>query len=78
MSQLITSWLTDMPNQSKSIRGGARPGAGRPIRPTERKLVRLTPEESAAVKSCAAADGISVHAWMVAAIRSALQAYIGA
>ena len=58
---------------AKPTRGGARPGAGRPARPTERKLVRLTPEESAAVESYASADGVSVHAWMVAVIRAALQ-----
>lgn len=62
---------------TKPTRGGARPGAGRPARPTERKLVRLTPEESAAVEAYAAGDGVSVHAWMVSVIRAALQARAG-
>ena len=70
--------VEDMESQTaKPTRGGARPGAGRPARPTERKLVRLTPEESAAVEGYASADGVSVHAWMVAAIRAALQTRAG-
>ena len=62
-----------MPSDRIEKRGGARPGSGRKPRPTERKLVRLTPEESAAVAEHAKADGITVHAWMVRVIRKALE-----
>ena len=72
----------------KKTRGGARSGAGRkPLSPADRaakikarhkidsarKMIRLTPEDVAAVELCAAAAGTSVHAWMVAAVRSALE-----
>ena len=62
-----------MPSDQIEKRGGARPGAGRKPRPTERKLVRLTTEESAAVAEHAKNDGITVHAWMVRVIRKALE-----
>ena len=77
-----------MADQPKPPHGGARPGAGRkPLPPavraanikarhkidSARKMIRLTPEDASAVESCAAAAGISVHAWMVAAVRNALR-----
>lgn len=68
---------------TKSTHGGARSGAGRkPLTPAERaeraedicrKTIDLTRDDITAVESCAAADGITVHAWLVAAVRSALQ-----
>lgn len=70
-------------DKTKPTRGGARPGAGRkPLTPAERaeraedicrKTIDLTRDDVTAIESYAAADGVSVHAWMVAAIRAALQ-----
>ena len=72
-----------MNNTEKSTRGGARPGAGRkPLTSAERaaaarnicrKTIDLTPDDLAAIESCAKLSGLSVHAWMVAAVRSALE-----
>lgn len=62
-----------MAGQTKTTRGGSRPGAGRPPRVTVQKMVRLTPEEVDHVQKCAKLAGLSVHAWMVAAVRSALE-----
>ena len=77
-----------MEGQTKHTRGGARPGAGRkPLPPAERaanikarhkidsarKMIRLTPEDVSAVESCAAAAGISVHAWLVEAVKRAVR-----
>ena len=66
----------------KKARGGARPGAGRkPMKPEERaahvrkicrKTIDLSHDDLAAIESCAKLAGLSVHAWMVAAVRSAL------
>lgn len=69
----------------KPKRGGARPGTGRkPLTPEQRearkaelasrrKTIELSAEDIAAVEVCASADGISVHAWLVAAVRKALR-----
>lgn len=54
-------------------RGGLRSGAGRKPDPTVRSLVRLRPEELEEVKALAAEQGVSTHAWMVAAVRAALE-----
>lgn len=37
-----------------------------------RKVIELTPEDVAAIEEKAAAEGKSVHAWMVGAVRRAL------
>ena len=72
-----------MADQNKPTRGGARPGAGRkPLTAAERqaaarkicrKTIDLTPDDLSAIESSAKLAGLSVHAWMVAAVRSALE-----
>ena len=73
-----------MPEQNKT-RGGARPGAGRkPLTPEEReasrkalescrKMIRLDPDEVAAAQLCAKRAGVTLHAWLVSAVRAALR-----
>ena len=72
-----------MNNTKKSTRGGARPGAGRkPLTAAERaaaarnicrKTIDLTPDDLAAIEVCAKLAGLSVHAWMVSAVRAAIE-----
>ena len=73
-----------MPDQAKPTRGGARPGAGRkPLTAAEReasrktldscrKMIRLEPSEVAAAQRLAKRAGVTLHAWLVAAVRKAL------
>lgn len=75
----------DMNQAEKPKRGGARPGTGRkPLTPEQRearkadlarrrKTIELSAEDIAEVEAQAAAGGISVHAWLVQAVRAALQ-----
>lgn len=72
-----------MAGQPKPPHGGARPGAGRkPLTAAERaaaarkicrKTIDLTPDDLAAIESYAKLAGLSVHAWMVAAVRAAIE-----
>ena len=74
-----------MTDQTKPTRGGARPGAGRkPLTPEEReasrkalescrKMIRLEPGEVKAAEQRAKHAGITLHAWLVAAVRAALR-----
>ena len=72
-----------MAEDKKNTRGGARPGAGRrPLTAAERaaaarnicrKTIDLTPDDLAAIEACAKLAGMSVHAWMVAAVRAAIE-----
>lgn len=69
------------PLTTKPTRGGAGRGQGRkPLSPEERKArkreralrtksIVLTQEEIAEVEALAEAAGISVHSWLVAAVR---------
>ena len=74
----------DMSEDKKNTRGGARPGAGRkPLTVEEReaarktldscrKMIRLEPGEVAAAQLRAKRAGVTLHAWLVAAVRKAL------
>lgn len=61
----------------KSGRGGKRPGAGRPPLdgpPGKKYGIRLTGPEAARMEAAAAAEGISPGAWILRAVRRALEA----
>ena len=58
----------------KSIRGGARPGAGRPKREAGRKFSMYLPvEEADLLVTRAEADGVTPYAWIVQTVLAALK-----
>lgn len=64
---------------SKSKRGGARPGTGRPRSTVERirKTLDLPKADAERIDQLASTEGISAHAWMLRAICNALDAKKG-
>lgn len=68
-----------MLDQTKTTRGGARPGAGRKRRSEEyiRKTIDLPKADAEKIDELSSAEGISAHAWMLRAICTALTAKKG-
>lgn len=58
----------------KPVRGGARPGAGRPKKDAGRKFaIYLPAEETERLAARAKADGVTTYAWIVKTIQDALK-----